>query len=329
MRENLPIPSQLKCRRIKMKESIDERCWAFMKQLRTHHKGKKIYDINPYAEVYPVRDNVYAILNESLDGAGDVWMYLINGPEKAMLIDTGFGVGDLKGLCDLLSGGKELIVANTHPHIDHAYGNCQFDKVYCHEYAVPTLEAMRTPTAWDHLFDENGKPIWSEFDRSDIVPYQEYEIVGVPSGHIFDLGGGHVVELIFSAGHSSGHCVFLDKKNRLLFAGDDVISMRIGIHGGKPDDPYREYATVTQYRNQLEKLAQRLDEFDYIFPGHFIFDIENYVIEDLLSAANAILENPDDYDYVETVQNKNFGLIQRMQKYVPGLGTIGYTKRSL
>lgn len=329
MRENLPIPSQLKCRRIKMREPIDERCWAFMKQLRTHHKGKKIYAINPYAEVYPVRENVYAILNESLDGAGDVWMYLILGPEKAMLIDTGFGVGDLKGLCDLLSGGKELIVANTHPHIDHAYGNCQFDKVYCHEYAVPTLKSMGTPTAWDHLFDENGKPIWSDFDRGDIVPYREYEIAGVPSGHIFNLGGGHEVELIFSAGHSSGHCVFLDKKNRLLFAGDDVISMRIGIHGGKPDDPYREYATVTEYRNQLEKLAARLEEFDSIFPGHFIFDIESYVIEDLLAATNAILENPDDYDYVETIRNKNFGLIQRMQKCVPGLGTIGYTRQSL
>ena len=119
MRENLPIPSLLKCRRIKMKESIDERCWAFMKQLRTHHKGKKILDINPYAEVYPVRENVYAILNESLDGAGDVWMYLIVGEEKAMLIDTGFGVGDLKGLCNLLSGGKELIVANT-PALEEA-----------------------------------------------------------------------------------------------------------------------------------------------------------------------------------------------------------------
>jgi len=235
----------------------------------------------------------------------------------------------LKGLCSQLSGGRELIVANTHPHIDHAFGNCQFDKVYCHEYAVPTLEAMRTPTAWDHLFDENGKPIWSEFDRADIVPYQEYEIAGVPDGYLFALGPGHEVELIFSAGHSSGHCVFLDKKNRLLFAGDDVISMRIGIHGGKPEDPYREYATVTQYRNQLEKLCKRLDEFDYIFPGHFIFDLENYVLEDLLATANAILADPDNYDYVETVQNKNFGLIQRMQKYVPGLGTIGYTKRSL
>lgn len=329
MRENLPIRNELKCKRLVMRERVDERCWAFMKQLREHHKGRKIYDVNPYAEVYPVRENVYAILNESLDGMGDVWLYLIVGPEKAMLIDTGFGVGNLKGLCDQISGGKELIVAITHPHIDHAYGNCQFDRVYCHEYAVPTLEAMHTPTAWDHLFDENGKPIWSDFDRADIIPYQDYEIAGVPDGYTFDLGGGHEIELIFSAGHSSGHCMFLDKKNRLLFAGDDVISMRIGIHGGKPDDPYVQYATVTQYRNQLEKLCRRLDEFDYIFPGHFIFDLENYVIEDLLAAANAILENPDDYDYAEMVNNKNFGMIRRMQKYVPGLGTIGYTTRSL
>ena len=329
MRENLPIHSELKCRRIKMKEPIDERCWAFMKQLREHHKGRKIYDINPYAEVYPVHENVYAILNESLDGAGDVWMYLIVGPEKAMLIDTGFGVGDLKGLCRQLSADKELIVVNTHPHIDHAYGNCQFDRVYCHEYAVPTLKAMSSPTAWDHLFDDSGNSIWSDFDRADIIPYRDYEIVGVPCGHVFDLGGGHEVELIFSAGHSSGHCVFLDKKNRLLFAGDDVISMRIGIHGGKPDDPYRKYATVTAYRDQLSKLAKRLDEFDYIFPGHFIFDLENYVIEDLLAVANAILADPENFDFAETVQNKNLGLIRRMQKYVPGLGTIGYTLHSL
>lgn len=329
MRENLAIHSELKSHRLKMKEPIDERCWAFMKQLREHHKGRRIYAIDPYAEVYPVRPNVYAILNESLDGAGDVWMYLIVGPEKALLVDTGFGVGDLKGLCRQLSGGRELIVVNTHPHIDHAYGNCQFDRVYCHEYAVPTLEAMRNPHAWDCLFNAEGKPIWAEFDRADLVPFQQYEIVGVPDGYLFDLGGGHEIELIFTAGHSSGHCVFLDKKNRLLFAGDDVISMRIGIHGGKPEDPYREYATVTQYRNQLKKLCARLSEFDSIFPGHFIFDLESYVVEDLLAAAEAILEDPQGYDYVETVQNKNFGRICRMQKWVPGLGTIGYTANSL
>ena len=30
------------------------------------------------------------------DGFADVWMYLVIGPEKALLIDTSFGIGDLK-----------------------------------------------------------------------------------------------------------------------------------------------------------------------------------------------------------------------------------------
>lgn len=328
MKENFPIQSMMKSKRIKSKERVDERCWAFMKELREHFKGRAVYEVNPYAEVYPVRENVYAILNESLDGAGDVWMYLIVGPEKAMLVDTGFGLGDLKGLCSLLSGGRELIVVNTHPHLDHAFGNCQFDRVYCHEYAVPTLEQMRRADAWDHLFDPEGKPIWTEFERSDLIAFKDYEIVGVPDGYTFDLGSGYEIELIFTAGHSSGHCVFLDKKSRLLFAGDDIISMRIGISGPRAGDPYGEYATVTKYRDQMAKLAQRLDEFDYIFPGHFIFELESYVVEDLVATANAIIADPEGYQFKENAVNKS-GPIVRMHRHVPGLGTIGYTANAI
>lgn len=329
MYTNCPIVTPLKCRRIAMRETVNPGCWAFMKTLRENHKGRQIYDINPYAEVYPIRPNTYAILNESLDGMGDVWLYLIVGSQKAMLIDTGFGLGDLKGLCNQISGGKELVVVNTHPHLDHVFGNSQFDRVYCHEYAVPTLEKLNTPTMWDHLFDENGKPIWSEFDRQDLIPYRQYEIIGVPDGYLFDLGDGQLVELIFTAGHSSGHCMFLDKKQRLLFAGDDAIAMRVGIHGGKPDDPYAHFATVTAYRDQMEKLAQRINEFDSVFPGHFTFDLDNFVILDLLAAANAIVANPDDYDYAEIAHTKSQGTVQRFQKFVRGLGTIGYTKKSV
>ena len=328
MRENIRIESPLKSRRIRSRELVDERCWAFMKELREHHKGKAVYEINPYAEVYPVRENVYAIFNESLDGAGDVWIYLIVGEEKAMVIDTGFGLGDLKGLCEKLSGGKELIVVNTHPHIDHAYGNCQFEQVYCHEYAVPQLMAMNRPDAWEHLFDEQGTPIWTEFDRRDLIAYRPYRITGVPDGYEFSLGNGHLVELIFTAGHASGHCMFLDKKNRLLFAGDDVISMRIGIGGPRPGDVYGAYATVVQYRNQMRKLASRLDEFDYVFPGHFVFDLGHEVIEDLAKTAEAIVAEPEAYDYAEEADTPG-GRILRMCRFVPGLGTIAYTEKSI
>lgn len=324
VRNNIAIRSALKSRKIRVREPIDERCWAFMKLVREHQPTKRMYDVNPYAEVYQLRANLIGILTEHLSGAGDMWSYLIVGPERAMLIDTGFGVGDLKGLVAELTGGMPLVVVNTHAHPDHSSGNCQFDRVYCHEYTVPQLERTRNPHIWDQLFDEHGRPIWTEFDRNDIVPFQEYEIVGRPDGHIFDLGGGHAVELIHTAGHTAGHCMFLDKTSRLLFAGDDVISMRISIGGARPDDPFREWATVRRYRDQMARLAARLDEFDYVFPGHFVYDLENHVILDLVEAANAIVADPQDYDYCETLATPA-GAVERYQKFVKGLGTLAYT----
>ena len=77
---------------------------------------------------------------------GDPWMYLITGPEKALLIDTSFGIGDLRGLVDEITGGMPTIVVNTHASVDHSYGNFQFEKVYCHEYAVPYLQKQMDPT---------------------------------------------------------------------------------------------------------------------------------------------------------------------------------------
>ncbi|MBC7256945.1 MAG: hypothetical protein H5T66_12675, partial [Chloroflexi bacterium] len=189
-------------------------------------------------------------------------------------------------------------------------------------------ERMRHPHVWDAMFDENGKPIWTEFDRRDIVPFHEYEIVGCPDGYTFHLGADHEVELVWTAGHTSGHCMYLDKKGRLLFAGDDVISMRISIAGPMPNDPYGKYATVNAYRDQMTKLASRLDEFDYVFPGHFVYDLENCVILDLVEAANAILANPRDYSYAETVETPS-GTITRYHKFVMGLGTLAYTENAV
>ena len=94
------INSPLKSKRILWREPENPIRWAYAKLLREQSNTKKLYDINPYAEVYRFRDNVYGIYTESLDGMGDPWMYLVVGPEKAMLIDTGFGAGDLKGLVE-------------------------------------------------------------------------------------------------------------------------------------------------------------------------------------------------------------------------------------
>ncbi len=286
-----PIKSDLKSKRIIWEEEKPIR-WSYMKILRETSNLKQFYpEIDPYAEVYKMRDNLYCIFTDSFDGAGDPWMYLIDGPEKCMLIDTGFGVGDLKGLVEHLVGDKPILVANTHSHYDHAYGNCQFDVCYCHKNEVFRMETKNNAHIWDYLFDETGKPIWTEFDRKDIVEYKPYEIVGIEDGYIFDLGQGYQVEAVLLPGHTPGQCAFYDHHNHTIFIGDTT-----GIGMPLENEPYGHFCSVTALRDALVKLQPRFKEIEGVFPGHGMLDQSSVVLQYLLDAAEAIIANPENYD---------------------------------
>lgn len=56
-------------------------------------------------------------------------MYLVEGTEKAVLIDTGSGIGSLKARVEQLTD-KPVIVLVTHGHVDHAMGAAEFENVY-------------------------------------------------------------------------------------------------------------------------------------------------------------------------------------------------------
>lgn len=322
-------------------ERYDPVSVAYMKMLREGNKTKKVYDVDPYAEVYQFRENVYAILKDNLDGGYASWIFLVNGPERSMLIDTGWGLGDLKGLAEQLSGGKPLLVVNTHNHMDHAYGNCQFDTVYCHEYCAPYLK-MQNEHMWDYVLDGHGSGKWVEFDEKDLIRFRPYRIIGCRNHHMFDLGDGYEIELIWLPGHAAGGAGFLDKKNRILFCGDAFISMRVGIFAPKTmsalggphwvkgneeiiERPYSQYGTVRAARDEAVKLAERLDEFDSIFPGHFALDIDSYVVKNTADALCEIVENPDSFDCEEKRFN---GSVIRI-KQVRNFGTVAYRKETV
>jgi len=294
-KEPRPIQSMLKSHRIMQEEEKPIR-WSYMKILREHSDLKEFYpEIDPYAEAYRMRDNMWAIFTESLDGAGDPWMYLINGPERAMLIDTSFGLGDLKGLVNYLTGNKELIVVNTHAHPDHCMGNGQFERIYCNEYEVPFMEKKNDPHIWDSLFDENRRPLYTEFDPADLIDFHPFEIIGVPDGYRFDLGQGYEVELVHLPGHSAGMSGFIDHCNRILFSGDLT-----GILNKPADTPYWHLHTVEALRDGLLRLQPRLSEIEGVFPGHGMLDQSPVTIEYLLQTAEAILKDPQNYDRIRT-----------------------------
>lgn len=328
---NAPVKSKRK----QAAHATNHVSWAFDRFLREHANGT-VYPINPYIQVFQFRENLYGFYNHNLDGQDDMWQYLLIGPEKAMLVDTGYGIGDVVGLINQLTGGKELVVVNTHDHPDHAYGNCCFDKVYCHETLVPYLE-LQDEHIHDYLFNEDGSCKWIEFDKEDLPKFKPFEIVGVPDGYIINLGEDYDVEVIHVGGHAGGHAVYLDKKGKNLFAGDCICSdiMQLGnitdrtnrlvykAHNGRVLDPAPQemYRTPSVFLERIKYIVSRLDEFDHIFPGHYITDLEADLYEDLYKALSEIIADP--------INNCTFTKVMPdgktvYRKYIEGFSMISY-----
>jgi glyoxylase-like metal-dependent hydrolase (beta-lactamase superfamily II) len=327
----LPIQGLSKARRIAWSAPQSLNSAGYMKMLRERNKTRKVYDVNPYVEVYQFNDNLYGLLNPNCDGGSDVWSWLIVGPRQAMLIGTAFGLGNMKSLIDRITVGKPLIVANSHAGRDQVLGNCRFDKVYCHEYDVDNIRRTGQPGAWDSMFDRNGRNIWMQFDRKDLPTCRNYELVSVKDGHRFNLGGDYDVELVWTGGHTPGHSMFLDKTNRCLFPGDNVSSdtIRSGI-GPTPDMPNGQYATLTTYRDCLSRLVTRIGEFDYLFPAHGFVNLENNVLVDTLNTLDQIIARPDVYNYKSEQPGTSGGPdLEVMQKYIRGFATISYTQNGI
>ncbi len=296
-----PIKSDLKSKRTVFEEEKPIR-WSFIKYLREYSTLKEFYpEINPYAEAYKVRDNTWAIFVDGLGGAGDPWMFVIDGPEKALVVDTGFGLGDLLGLAKKLVGSdKEIIACNTHSHPDHCLGNAQFEKVYCHKDEEYLLRKTMNPNCWDWILDENGNPKGAEFDVNDMVPYKDYELITLNDNECIDLGDGYLVECIPLRGHAPGNAGWLDKQTGCFFIGD------VTNVGGARDlgDPNLQNYTVERLQKDFEAVCKRLDEISGVFPGHGMLDQTPIMLQYELDTLNAVMANPENYDYKKTM---NFG----------------------
>lgn len=268
--------------------------WTFMKVLREHSDLKQTFpEIDPFVECYEWKPGTWCIFHPSImNGCGDVWCYLIVGPEKALLIDTAFGLGDLRGLCEHLSGGKEVICANTHRHVDHIGGNVQFDKVYINEYDAEALrDAMTADFMPSYLLDENGHPTATGYELSDLTPFKEYEIVPIPHGYVFDLGDGYEVELVHLSGHTAGQSGFFDRQTGCFFIGDSTSALL------DPGERYPQYCTIRSMRDRMIEARDRLGEqMTGLYPGHGTFDLHPVTLQYMIDAAERILAHPDQAD---------------------------------
>ena len=150
-----------------------------------------------------------------IDESGVANCYLLIGDEKALLIDTGCGAGNLKEAVEKLTK-KPLIVAVTHRHPDHAGGAWQFGSYYVHkDDKTPVYGIMSLPLISRRMLKIMGT------DRDKSLKRKTYKIHTMTDGHQFDLGN-RIVMVQAVPGHTKGSVLFLDEREKLMFTGDNI-----------------------------------------------------------------------------------------------------------
>lgn len=182
-----------------------------------------------------------------------VRMFLAEGSEDALLIDTGLGGGDIRGLAESLTA-KPISVVNTHGDGDHVGGNGQFEAIHMH------------PSEYDYYLFERP-----ERGNENLVPVWE--------GHIFDLGT-RCFEVVLIPGHTPGSIALFDRANRVLFAGDTLQSTPIFMFG--------RGRSLIALEQTLNKLLNISGEIDTIYPSHGNLEESPEIITGMLEGLKLI-----------------------------------------
>lgn len=196
-------------------------------------------------------------------------IYLIEGQDSSLIVDTGMGASDLYSQVKKLTG-KPLIVVNTHGHPDHAGGDYQFSKIYIHSSDSAAARLCASP---ESRANAAKKMLRGAVPASDEI-YKAEEIhpkmVPVKDGFIFYLGGRQI-QVIETPGHTPGSICLLDKENKLLFSGDNNNTLVwLFLPGCLP---------LSVYFKTLQTLAVRISDFDTLLPGHGILKKSDFILD--------------------------------------------------
>lgn len=220
-------------------------------------------------------------------------VFVLEGDEKAMVIDTGIGIGDLKAMVEKLTD-KPYFVVMTHGHGDHTGGAGQFGAYYMNEKDMPispVVAGMEMRKGYASFFPKKFPDRYYAYDpETDIVDFGE-DVGRMPmtDGQVFDLGGRKVVAFE-CAGHTPGSMVLLDEKSRCLFAGD-AVNCNLLLRS-KPGDA--NYVSTSDALKGLKRIADMHDKYDGVYNGHHDFrplgaPLKDNVLYDAISLLEDIL----------------------------------------
>lgn len=210
----------------------------------------------PEYTITKINERFYRIRNYMVN------LNLIIGDKKALLIDTGFGQSSILAFIqkhvDLQ--GKELLIANTHTHVDHCRGNFAFDTIYVHPQNVLADGSLEGYHAYPERDPKQDFKQRYNIEIEGTFPARSFEhirYVPILEGASFDLGGVHI-QVVETPGHTVSDLGFYWQEEKFLIVGDSFDTL-IWTY-------FDNAGTQNQYLATVDKVLKM--EVEAIYTGH-------------------------------------------------------------
>jgi glyoxylase-like metal-dependent hydrolase (beta-lactamase superfamily II) len=219
-------------------------------------------------------------------GLGMELCYLLEGSERALLIDALSGAGNLRAFCRELTD-LPITLVNTHGHVDHAGGNFDFGECYIHPNDIALVYESCRSKERRGFVEKMLKAAHREVPLSgdDFTELGPIKTLPVKEGDVFDLGG-RTIEVFSLAGHTTGSIVLLDRKEGILFSGDacNVNTLVCLPHS----------TSIEEYRENLLRFKEQQPFFTVMYGGHGLFGFPNTLLDEAIDLCGEIMDRRDD-----------------------------------
>jgi len=227
-------------------------------------------------------------------------IYLVCGEQRALLIDTGMGIGRLKEVVDNLTD-LPVSVLNTHGHPDHAGGNTEFPEAWLSPDDYEIYEGLCTEDFRLETIRKTFGLSAPEFEDA-LLPFTP-STRDLFDNQEFDLGG-RILKTFPFRGHTKGSIVVYDSKTEALFTGDSVNGTETWLVFEYSDPLEMFYNTIIDFNKKGLKIS-------ILYPGHLPSPVDSSMLENMPLCVWNILSGEKKGEWFES--NKGEGLRYRFK----------------